>query len=90
MDFEIFTDDVYVVESSKPLKRSDGVYLTTSEFDFDASNGCFSKDEMNIYAVKLEIVSEDLSDFDADKCRNGGKYGFAKGIVVESDGEFIR
>ena len=82
MNFDIFEDGEYVVESSKVLKRSDEVYLTTSEFDFDASNGTFTNDKMDAYAVQLVIVSEDLSDFDADKCRNGGKYGFAKGIAT--------
>ena len=82
MDFEIFSDGKYVVESSVPLYRGDEVFLTSAtDFEYDAGYGCFNSTQFT-YEVELTIVNEDLSEYDPAKSRNGGCYAFAKGIAT--------
>lgn len=81
MNFEMFCDGIYVVETSVPLYRGDEVFLTSSEFEYDSAYGCFNSTKYT-YEVELTIVNEDLSEYNPAKCRNGGCYAFAKGIAT--------
>lgn len=82
MNFEVFNDGKYVVESSIPLYRGDEVFVTSAtDFEYDAGYGCFN-DTQFTYEVELTIVNEDLSNYNPAKCRNGGCYAFAKGIAT--------
>ena len=72
MDFEIFSDGKYVVESSVPLYRGDEVFLTSAtDFEYDAGYGCFNSTQFT-YEVELAIVNEDLSEYDPAKSRKVG------------------
>lgn len=82
MNFEVFNDGVYVVESSVPLYRGDEVFVTSAtDFEYDSAYGCFNSTQFT-YEVELTIVNEDLSEYNPAKSRNGGCYAFAKGIAT--------
>ena len=82
MNFQYFNDGKDVVESSVPLYRGDEVFVTSAtDFEYDSAYGCFNSTQFT-YEVELTIVNEDLSEYDPAKCRNGGRYAFAKGIAT--------
>ena len=86
MDFELFKDGIYVVESSKPLARGFVIQLVNSncEFSYDSFYGCFSNDNnLKTYEVKVVITNEDLSNYQVEKSNNGGNYAFATGVITE-------
>lgn len=49
---------------------------TTSVFSFDNLAGCFSQDTNKTAVVEVVHIGKDYSDYDADKCHDGGKYGY--------------
>lgn len=85
MDFNLFRDGKYVVESNQELHRGDVVYLVNEncEFPFDSSTGCFERNCNYEYEAQVIITNEDLSEYQVEKSNNGGAYGFAKGVIVE-------
>lgn len=82
---EVFEDGTYTVYSEKidEIKPGDIIYLTTSEFEYDCVYGCFMNGIRGSADVEVEIVNEDLSEYDSRKCRNGGSYGFAAAKVLK-------
>lgn len=48
----------------------------TSEFAFDNLAGCHSQNNDMVSFVKVKHIAEDYSNYDADKCNNGGDYGY--------------
>lgn len=67
------------------LKVGDRVYWTTSDFEYNGVTGCFENNLENYAIVEIDenSVIADESEFIAEKCNNGGCYGFYSGIVTE-------
>lgn len=84
MNFELFKDGKYTVQSSKEINYLDTIEIVNEncEFGFDSFTGCFSNDNLREYEVTLVITDEDLSNYNVAKSNNGGAYGFAKGVVT--------
>lgn len=84
MDNKIFEDGRYTVwaENINKLKPGDVIYLTTSAFMYDCMCGCFMDDIRGSATVEVEILNEDLSEYDESKCRTGGCYAFAAAKVL--------
>lgn len=59
------------------------VHTTTSDFDFDNITGCFTRNTSYAGEVVAELISEDYSEYDPDKCSTGGCYGFSTWKVLE-------
>ena len=86
MDFDLFKDGKYVIESNREkLHRGDVVYLVNRncEFPFDSSTGSFERKCRYRYEANIVITNEDLTEYKVEKSNNGGAYGFAKGVIVE-------
>ena len=82
---EVFEDGTYTVYSEKidEIKPGDIIYLTTSEFEYDCVYGCFMNGIRGSADVEVEIMNEDLSEYNPDKCKNGGCHGFAAAKVLK-------
>lgn len=67
------------------LKVGDRVYWTTSDFEYNGVTGCFENNLENYAIVEIDkdSVIADESEFIAEKCNDGGCYGFYSGIVTE-------
>lgn len=83
--WEVFDDGYYTVWSEKinTLQKGDIIYLTTSIFGYDCIYGCFMNGIRTCARVKVRILSEDLSQYQSDLCRDGGCYGYAAAEVLE-------
>lgn len=81
---DVFEDGRYTVWSEKinTLKPGDIIYLTTASLMYDCVYGCFMNDIRGSATVEVEILNEDLSEYDESKCRLGGCYGFAAAKVL--------
>lgn len=82
---QLFNDGVYTVYSEKidQLKPGDIIYLTSSELDYDCIYGCFINNLRKHRDVEVEIIYEDLSEYEPEKSRNGGCYAYASAKVLE-------
>lgn len=65
------------------VKVGDIIVDTTSYFPFDMVTGKFSNDVEMIGTAIVDKIDEDFDDFDLNKCRTGGKYGFTYYMVKE-------
>ena len=54
----------------------DIVATTTSEFDYNGITHNFDKEATEFTTIIAEHINEDYSEYDVDKCRNGGCYGY--------------
>lgn len=70
-------------EHPEDLKPGVEVHTTTSDFDFDNITGCFTRNTSYAGEVVAELISEDYSEYDPDKCSTGGCYGFSTWKVLE-------
>lgn len=59
------------------------VVTTSSEFDFDNVEGRFTRELNYEYDVLVEHIRDDYSEYDPDKCNNGGCYSYHYYRVVE-------
>ena len=58
------------------IEIGDIVATTTAEFDYNGLTHTFDKEATTSTLCVVEWVDDDYSEFDPDKCRNGGCYGF--------------
>lgn len=70
-------------EHPEDLEVGVEVHTTTSDFDFDNITGCFTRNTSYAGEVVAELISEDYSEYDPDKCSTGGCYGFSTWKVLE-------
>ena len=76
--------EVYVKYNTKNGKIESGntIYGTTSTIDYDSITGDFEPCDTGI-TVKVKEISRDFSEYNSNKCRTGGQYGYYKWKVVE-------
>lgn len=80
MCFKVFSDGIYVVESSIEPQINEIVYLVNPncEFSYDSFFGCFSNsNELKSYKIDVDILYEQIDDYIPAKSNNGGHYAFA-------------
>lgn len=85
MDKEIFQSifgktKKYQAWTDETITEGDVITLVNNdcEFSFDNLLGVFQTNLLYCFIVDLEILEIDLEDYDEKKCRNGGRYGYAR------------
>lgn len=79
----MFEDGLYTVYSNSNINVGDEIELTTSKFDYDVVEERFNNNLEHCYIVVVEIVDEDLTNYEWERSRYGGAYGYATAKVLE-------
>lgn len=63
-------------DNHNKVQVGDVVSTTTSSFDYNGVTDSFDNAVNNSVTVKAVKIGDDYTDYDVDKCRTGGQYGF--------------
>ena len=80
---KIFEDGTYTVWTNSNITVGDKIELTTAKFDYDVVEERFDNNLKRCYDVVVEIINEDLTNYEWERSRYGGAYGYATAKVLE-------
>ena len=78
------TLDIYH-RPEETIENGDVVSTTTSEFAYNGVSGVFDNEATECTTVVAEHIGYNYDEFNLDKCRNGGCYGFDYFKVIDND-----
>ena len=80
---ELTKIDIYANPLEDLFNVGDEISTTTSEFPYNSLTHCFDSQATYMGTVLAKYEESDYSEYDPDKCNNGGCYGYDYYTIVE-------
>ena len=79
---DIYTKNVRYNKRNGKVEVGNTIYGTTSTIDYDCITGDFQSCDKTV-ECRVREISRDFSEYNSNKCRTGGQYGYYEWEVIE-------